>query len=80
MMINIIDGEICFFDEDSMYVIPLKQTDINAICKEIELKRKGIKLVNNPRTKEEQELRKVYDQLRWREKHTKTLINRMNNI
>lgn len=80
MMINIIDGEICFFDEYNMYVIPLKQTDIDAICKEIELKRKGIKLVNNPRTKEEQELRKVYDQLRWREKHTKTLINRMNNI
>lgn len=77
MMININDGEIWFFDENNIYKITLKETDIDAICKEIELKRKGIKLVNNPRTKEEKELKKAYDRIRWRERHTKNLISKI---
>ena len=53
------NSEAGFFDEENSYIIPLRQTDIDAICKQINLRRKGVKLVNSPTTKEEKELRKA---------------------
>lgn len=73
--INMTDGELCIFEDRRVYIISLKSSDIDAVCRFLELRKEGIKLTSNPTTKEEKELRKMYDKIKWRERHTKKLIN-----